>query len=428
MRKSYLAALLMFSAGLLSTLPATATAFGLFQHGGIGVGEAGALVARAVDPGALSYNPAGIAALPGLQLQIGADMNQGVDDYLSSSAEKFTANHVINYPPSVYVTWRAKQTPFAFGIGVDSPFWYTQNWEQARFPGRFLSRRFELTLFEVHPVVAYDLGEGYSVALGYRYETGNLKQGDNRLVGFTPPGGGAPLPVELARDSNAKVDGNAWDLGFRYASQVWGWGAVYRSQATLKGSSSAHYTPLNAAPATLSAAAQQFPTGSASTSFLLPWEARGGAWIAPYPELRLELDYVFQHWSSLQATTIHYDPNPIEGLPTVAQARNWKDSSSLRLGIEGNVTDGLVLFGGIAYETTPVPRSTLDPTFPRGDARILATGFSYNFPNISFDAGISLHSFKNRNADNQELLGPPGATGTYKGTDRVWGGGVRWRF
>jgi long-chain fatty acid transport protein len=428
-------------AGLLFALtcaPAVASSFGIFQHGGQGTAEAGAFTARATEPSAIFYNPAAVAALQGVQVQVGFDVSQGKDSYTSSTGATFAAHHVINIPPHVYVTWKPRQSPLGFGLGIDTPFYYTEDWHQAEFPGRFLNRRLELEIFELHPVMAYDLGGGWSVGAGVRYDWGTLVQGNNIFAfHFTDVGQVAVRDgqFELFREANSHAHAYSWDAAVRYATTAWGWGAVYRDEARLAGEGGATYRALNisATPAVTTAIQQQFNTaGRAGESFLLPRELRAGLWIAPYPELRLELDYAYRKWSSLPDTVIDWRPDVAATSASLnahnVTVRNWHDTSSLRLGIAGDVGDHWVLHGGLGYEQSPVPGSTREPQFPRGNAYVFAAGFSWNLPWISFDAAISYHRHQGVPAGNQELLGPLGNSGSYKSDDRIAGGSIRWHF
>jgi long-chain fatty acid transport protein len=403
---------------------AAATDFELFQHGARAVGQVGAFTARASDPSAVYYNPAAITALDGFQLQAGLDFSNPTNQYHSATGA-FEAHHVIQFPPQLYATWKPKGNPFAFGLGIDSPAYYTQDWEEALFPGRFLTRRVELRLFEVHPVVAYDLGQGWSVGGGLRYLRGNYDQERNGLFAVNP----SPTSVEVQRNAGANVDAYGWDVSVHYGAPHWGWGAVYNSEANLKGNGTVGYVPLNvpAIPGLDAALAARFASGSISESFKIPQELRGGIWYAPYPELRFEFDASYQTWSDLGTTDITFNPDAFGDGPTVHTARDWKNTTSLRLGVEGDITDQLSLFGGIASEPSPVPGSTLEPGFPRGDATVYGAGFTYNFPQISFDMAYSYFSYSNRGVDNQELENP-GRTGTYSARDQRWGASVRWRF
>jgi long-chain fatty acid transport protein len=410
------------SLGLVAAArPLAASGFGIFQHDGPGTAEVGALTARAGDPSALTYNPAGITALPGLQIEFGLDLSNAKDSYESVTAGRFQAHHVINFPPNLYLTYRLKDSPFAFGLGIDSPDYYTQNWDPVFFPGRFLNRRFELKAFELHPVLAYDLGDGWSAAGGLRYGRASLMQGDSVLT--TTPG--LAREFEVARTADGNVDGFSFDLGLRYAQPAWGFGAVYRHDMKLTGSGAAHYRPRDVD--TTQAPFSAFNVDlAADQSWTLPREVRGGIWIAPYPELRIELDVSDVNWSAEPDSAITYRPDLLAPAKTITP-RNWKDALNFRLGLEGNLTDELVLQGGLGFEQSPVPRATLDPTFPRGDAWVAGFGFSYNFPAISFDLAISFHRYQQRAADHQELLSPD-VTGAYRTQDKLFGASIRWRL
>src|SRR5215210_3953945 len=405
-------------AGLLAAQSATATSFGLFQHGGRAMGQAGAFTARASEPSAVTH-------LDGLQIQAGLDFRNSETEY-SSSTGSFSSKHIIDFPPALYLTWKPGRGPFAFGLGLDAPFWYKNIWEPRLFPGRFRQREFELTVFELHPVLAYDLGAGWSLGGGLRYVAGDLEQDDNVLVSV--PFQGLVLPVELERNASAEVDDVAWDLALHYAAPSWGWGAVYRSQVDLKGDGDVSYEARDlVVPGLEAPVRQRFSDGRASQAFELPREIHGGIWYAPYPELRIELDTAWQSWSSLESTAVTYTPNPVGGGPTVQTRREWDDTLSLRLGLEGNITDNFLLFGGVASEPSPVPDKTVEPGFPKGDALVYALGFSYNFPTLSFDVGYSYHTHDERDARSQEPQRPT-VRGSYSGDEQVWGFSARWRL
>ena len=411
----------------VSSGPAAASGFGLFQHGGRAMGQVGAFTARAPEPSALTYNPAAIVRLDGFQAQAGLDFNNAEDDYTSPTGN-FSARHVIQFPVHAYATWKPEDLPFALGIGVDSPFYYVANWDPRLFPGRFLTRRVELRLYEVHPVLAYDLGGGWSIGAGARYVFGTLDQEDNTNFGLFVPGGPRLTVVEVERDASSDVDDIGWDVALHYADTAWGWGAVYRSPIQLKGDGDLTYRGRDLDPnnaALLEVFRQRFRNGTASQAFEIPREMRGGIWIAPYPELRLELDASYQSWSSLENTDVTYDPDAIEGGPTYRTRRDWDDTISLRLGLEGDITERFMMYGGVAFEPSPVPNATVEPGFPRGDAWVYGLGASYNFPDISFDVGYSRHEHEGRSAPGQEI--PPTITGRYVSTDQVWGFSVRWR-
>lgn len=423
---------LCLAAGLACAGHASASGFGLFQHGGRALGQAGAFTARGSEPSAVFYNPAAIAHLEGFQMQAGLDFSNSEDKYQSATGS-FSAKHIIDFPPAVYATWKSDGGPWALGIGLDAPFWYRIDWEPALFPGRQLAREFELRVVEVHPVVAYDLGDGWSVGGGIRYLYGGITQGDSaiRTVQYIPPSGPSSLiDVEVERTAEADVDALAWDAAVHYTAPSWGWGAVFRSNVELKGNGDATYDPRPTGIASLDTQAEQFfRDGRSRQAFELPRELRGGVWYAPYPELRLEVDASWQSWSSLEDTAVTWTPDPVVGAgsATYLTPRDWDDTLSLRLAAEGNITDPLMIYGGLAWEPSPVPGGTLEPGFPRGDALVYSAGVSYSLPNISFDLGYSFHDHDPRSASGQETLNP-GVSGRYVSSSQVWGFSVRRRW
>ena len=69
----------------------------------------------------------------------------------------------------------------------------------------------------------------------------------------------------------------------------------------------------------------------------------------------------------------------------------------------------------------------IEPGFSRGDATVYALGASYNFPQISFDIGWSMHQMQSRNATGQDLR-DPAIVGRYSTRDQAYAASVRWRF
>ena len=414
---------------LLLPAPAAAVGFGLFQHGGRAMGQAGALTARGHEPSALTYNPAAITRLPGLQLQAGLDFSNAEDSYRSASGD-FSAHHIIQFPPSIYLTWRAPEdsVPIAFGVGLDAPFWHTLDFDPALFPGRFVTRRSALEVFELHTVMAYEVAEGWSLGGGLRYLYGDLEHGDNAVTNVPIPGGAQTNPVEIERLAETDVDAIAWDLAIHRARPSWGWGAVFRSEAKLEGNGDVSYRPRDVFPnpALETVLRSRFVPGRASQAFKLPWELRSGVWFAPYPELRLEVDLAYANWSSLERTTVAFSPDAVGQGPDVTP-RNWQDTVSLRLALEGEVTDNVELMAGIAWESSPVRGNTVEPGFPRDDALVYGAGFAYNFPQISFDLGYSFHDYGGRGASGQEPFNPD-VEGSYSSRAQVWGFSARWRW
>lgn len=436
-------------AASLALAAASAHASGplLFQHGGRATAQVGAFVGRATDAGGLDYNPAIIGQLQGTHYQLGFDYTAPTDDY-SSATGSFRQKHLVTESPSIYASWHLPKDyyPLAYGIGVDHRSWYRAEWEAALFPGRFDNRLQRLELWSVHPVVAYQLSDRWSVGLGARYYTGKMQEGRNQVVNVaaSPLPGSFRSPIEFERTSNADVDGYAFDAGLHYGAERWGWGLAYDSGGKVKGSGSVKYAardvPTVSAPEVdltgLQSAVDALSAGGSSRlSFDLPQELRTGLWVAPSEAWSFELDVVMTGWSSIDTTEVSFSrdlfglsPTAIPQVPgpgTERRARRWKDTISTRLGTEFAVAERWGLSLGAALEPSPVPSSTVEPGFARGDALVLGTGITYRIRNIAFDLGYSYFNYDDRHASGQELQHPQVGS-TYKGHDQVFGFSVSW--
>jgi long-chain fatty acid transport protein len=420
---------ILFLASLALAGPALAAGPESFQHGGRATAQVGAFVARADDPAAVTYNPAGLASLPGLQILGGLDFRNPSDDFTGAGGTS-RADHTIQFPPAAYVSWKPDdEAPYAFGFGIDTPYWHRIDFDPVAFPGRFTTRVQELRLWEVHAKAAYQLNETWSVGGGLRYLSGDLTRGFNVQTTLPPRGTDPAVFAELFADAEASVDALTFDLGVQFVTNTWGAGALYRHGAELEGTDDLDLTIRDITiPSQTDRVLATFPYDRATQDFELPAELRLGAWIAPYPELRLELDLAYQRWSALERSSFLALPNQTGLAPIdLTLRRDWDDTLSLRLGVEGELTDALTVSGGLAFEPSPVPDTTREPGFPRGDATVYAVGGSYDLDWLSFDLGYSFHDFGSTRARTNVNL-PPAATGTFEATEQVWSFSARWRL
>ena len=413
---------------LLPAPDADAGGFTRFQHGGRGVAQAGAFVARADSPFAVTYNPAGITELDGVQIEGGLDFSNATDEFTGNDGETFRADHSIQFPPSVYLTWSDDERlgNWALGLGLDTTVWYRADFDPVFFPRRFFSRLNELELYQFHPVVAYRLNEGWSVGGGLRYQFGTTTWGRNET--FVIPsrdtgGAGTGIPGEALVDAEADVDGFGADFGVQYRSTLWGFGALFRSEVELEGDEVLAYEVRDVADPRFEEAARGLVDGRErpfDVSVNRPAELQAGFWFAPYPELRFEVDLAYVAWSDAEQTfTGIFVPLSFDRPSSVDLAEDWDDTVSLRLGVEGDVNDFLTLSGGAAWEPSPVTNTTAP--WPRGDALVYAFGASFNYERVRFDLGYSFHDH-----DDAGETRPDG--GTFTADEQVWSASARYTF
>lgn len=410
-------------ASLSTAGPAAADAYGRFQHGGRATGQAGAFLARAADPSAVAYNPAAIVRLEGLQAQAGLDFEAPTDEFESAAGDS-KARHSIQFPPAAYLTWKPAGARWAVGAGVDSPLWRLIEWDNALFPGRFVARRSETTLFAARAVAALAVDEHWSVGGGLRYLTGTSGYGDT--VTATESGAAGPVGFEVDRRAEVSADGLGLDLAVHYSTARWGFGATYASATEVEGKGDVEFQvrDLAALPADVQAAAlARFPRADVRLAEDLPEQLAAGFWIAPYPELRLELDLALARWSAASSSV------GAEGAVVAITRRNgWRDTLSIRFGLEGDLPDPRWRLGaGVAIEPTPARPGAAEPGAARGDALVYALGASFDLDaRLSFDLGYSYHDFDALTGERQ--LQPAGGAATYEARAQLFSVSARWRF
>ncbi|MEO8197093.1 MAG: outer membrane protein transport protein [Thermoanaerobaculia bacterium] len=407
--------------------PLAAAGFGLFQHGGRGAAQAGAFVARADDPSAVRYNPAGVARLDGFQFEAGLDFQAPVDE-LDSSGQTDLAHHIIQFPPAIYATWKPKElaVPLTFGLSLDAPFWTIVNWDTALFPGRFDTIRQETSLFELRPTVAWAIDERWSLGGSLRYVRGGFETSWATTEVFAA--GQQNVVTQINSEAATQVDGFGFDLGVQYTAPTWGLGAVLGSGVALDGSGDIGYFPPEPfADARAEAAFRgRFVSSSAQMDFALPPTLSAGLWWGVTASLKLEGDVVWTGWSTLDRTRIHIAVDPYAAPPpALDRRRDWNDVVALRLGAEWTLSPQWALGGGLAFEPSPVPDKTIEAGFSQGDTTVFAFGASYNLPGLSFDAGYSYHQSADRKADFDGYDFP--YPGTFSSRAQVFSISARWR-
>ena len=378
----------------LVLLPAAAAAsgFSLRQHGGRGTAQAGALLARADEPSAVRYDPAALVSLSGLRLQAGLDFDISDARWSSTGVAGRDSEHEIQFTPHIYLGGRPSDTSrWAWGIGVDSPFWSLTEWPATTAADRS-SQKDKVALLELRPSVAYAIDERWSVGAALRFVRGDREE--RVLSTFPAPDGGGTLP--LFAEATSTIDGEGWVLAGRFAERRWGGAAVFSSEVELEGDGELAFRPDGFDPAAVPGFDALYAPRDARQRFLLPASLAVGAWKAFGERTRIELDIERERWSSLERTDVVIrgdGPSPI-----FARNRDWRDVTAVRLGGEHRFASGWRVAAGLAHEPSPVPDASRDFAFPRGDASVLAIGGGYDLGTIAFDFAWSFHDHERAEA------------------------------
>lgn len=371
--------------------PAFGAGFQINEHAAAATGRASSVVATVNDPSAIWHNPAGLASAEGTQFLVGVttilpegkysgpglpSTNPGgaVTDYDASSAPAFV--------PNAYVS-RALSSKAYVGFGFYLPYGLGLKWDNPdEFAGRTVAQELELRTFFMTPTIALKLSDMVSVAVGVSLvpSTVYLK----RTLGATD-NGQVLFPTSVyEKEGTVEVSGSAFGVGANAGVQLTFLdnlkvGLAFRSAVDLSFSGDADFDIPADAPAEIRA---NFPDQTGSADITLPhtfllgigWQAED--WV-------IELSGQLTLWGSYDELALNFDTG--RPTPTSSSPRNWKAVPLIRLGGEYRIDLGggmsVPVRLGAAYDISPVPDETIDPTLPDND-RVIGTA------GLGFDMGV----------------------------------------
>lgn len=386
-----LSALLLSLGGMAVSMPALAGGFYLQEQAPKETGRAlSGGAAAADDPSVVYFNPAAITNLPGIQISTGGVLlnpsahqeNRGSTRTIPGVATPVpvTGNRGGNpfdsvIPiPSFYATGQVSDKLW-LGVGVNAPFGLKLQYDDGFF-GRYESLYTDLKTYNIQSSAAYKLNDNLSIGGGIDVQYIKVTL-TNALPNASP----------LQPDGLVRVKGDDWSVGWNagifYTTPSTNFGLSYRSKMkhNLKGNYavSGLLAPLpTAANVTLPATA---PVN-------LPDIVTGSIMRRLNDRTRLMFTARWYNWSVFRNITIIP-----QGGTTSVKELNYKDSYSLALGGEYDVSPKLTLRAGTMYDTTPTNEDFLTTRVPDGDRTWLTAGATYDLSDtLAFNLSYA-HTF-----------------------------------
>jgi len=378
------------------------------------IGQGNAVIAEPDEPAAISYNPAGIADLPGFQFQGNLALINAFTDYNSAHATQSDAKSTgtINVVPTSYVTMNPGcllGDRVAFGIGTDSPFGlskkYRSNHEIARYTGVETS----LKMYTIKPVAAVKLTDWWSVGAGpmyYRvYDFFGVQAYPNQIIV-------AGLPDGLIR-LNLRGEGWGWHVGTLLKPHE-------KHQLAFYFRSPVHMHLGGLIKVEQSSFGGNFEVGG-DLKMVFPWNMTVGYAFKPSDKTTIEADLGFTHWSSRRRSYINAASAPSAFDDMILNAigkadKDWRDSFAIHLGGNHRFSEKFKAMAGFHFYTTPVPAAHYIPGVPDANRMGFSVGLEYKLSkNINLAASyLGIMSLRRR-IDNTlgDSLGTP-IDGTYK--------------
>jgi long-chain fatty acid transport protein len=399
--------------------PALGSGFAVYQQGAKATAQAGAFTARANDPSAVFYNPAGITQLEGTQFYLGANMMLlGNGDFrpFGSGQKRSDQRGSLDVTPTVYLTHKLSDT-VSFGIGLNSPFWLDTDWD-SNFEGRYLARQTKLLTGAVNPTFAFALDDHWSLAFGAEYVYADIKL--TRNLDFSAVGD----PDGFARlDDDSDGLGGNFALHYRSDTGAY-WGIAWKSQVVIDFDDAdvTFEDTSSAADAAFCGGSPCFPDQKAAGGFRLPQRIAMGVGTVT-EKWALEVDVVWHDWELFEGFNFEFEENTAL-LSDESSPSGWDSTFSYRVGGAWRLTDRYELRAGLYYDDSPVPDQTLGPQVPDAAATSAQIGYGYNSESgrFRFDAFWEYI----RRSDNSTLSQEDGLNGRYTGSTNILGFAATW--
>jgi long-chain fatty acid transport protein len=210
--------------------------------------------------------------------------------------------------------------------------------------------------------------------------------------------------TKMASDEPTFAHG--FKVGLHYTIDNFRTGLVFRYGHQLDFKGNADFDVTNDAFIGLKPNDQQMETTINLPNFL--------AWGVAYQldSFLVTLDIQYTMWSSYDALTLKFS----DGIPssdgldeTVTTEKDWEDCFSFRVGMEYDtkaILPGLKLRLGYAYDLTPIPDETIDPSLPGSNRHLINVGVGYKLLSwLQLDAAYTYLLFEERESTNEHLKG-----------------------
>jgi len=376
--------------------PAFSASFALSETGARAQGMAGAYVGQADDASAVWYNPAGLVRTPkGGEVSLGANLfiprisADDVRNVRTNPADSPHANGEAGATPITPLGYASLRTGdrVAFGLGINTPFGLSVDWEDNAFV-RYQSAFAELRTLFITPAVGVRLTDWLNIGLGVSYVYADAEL--ERQIFFGPG----------LDDGTFRLGGKANDWAYNAGAQV----VLARDKGKLDRLTlgvtyhSAVVLDFNANDSTVNftvpaAFASTFPDSPASTTIDLPDIWTVGLSAAFNNRTTVNLDIQRFGWSTFEGLGIEAE-NPATQKVIAPIVRDYEDTTAFRLGIEHWLNDTWALRGGYAFDQTPIPDKTLDSLLPDADRHFAHLGVGYRNGHFGVDAAYTAVFFE----------------------------------
>ncbi|MBR1837653.1 MAG: TonB-dependent receptor [Kiritimatiellae bacterium] len=367
---------------LVAAVPAFAAGFALEEGSARGNVNPASLIARGGEPGAMYFNPANIADLPGTQVQVGATFIlpaahvDTVSPYTGRRDRAAGHSQVWNIP-SAYLTHRVSDD-LAFGFGIFTRYGLGANFPR-RWAGRYGNYKAEILSLDFAPQLAWRATDRLTIAAGIsvRYFDIELAQRIDAagMYGLRPYNDPSPSPFDVDQDLHGDDVHPAIDLGLQWKIRDdLTFGAAYHSRIQFKVRGDAKWDAPAAVRAVAPGCFADMPFNSRNYNpdkFMaaLAWDAT--------ERLTLSAGFTFTTWHLYDDLLVKLERDMVPGVDELASVKEWHDAWRLSAGADYALSEEWTLRAGYTWDQSPINGRYADYLVPGDDRHILAAGLGW---------------------------------------------------
>ena len=381
-------------------------AFALLEWSARGEALGAGMVARADDPSAVAYNPAGITQLDGYNIQTSSTMvtvQSTVDtrNVYDGSWESNSNDREYHILPTAFITAQVSDKLY-MGFGTFTRFGLGVSWDE-KWPGRYSTTSAELKCFSGNGSLAYKVTDTFSVAAGVEVITADVTL-ENTLDAtriFHATGQADTLaamglsttvndPNTNLLDVNHRLEGDATEMAYNLAlhykpSDRISMGVSYRSRVTFKADGKATFEKSPTVEA-LPLPAYLYSTTDFNSEITVPDMLFTGIMYRPIKDLTLEFTTLWTNFSVYKELEFNYD-TPAIGVDTATIEKNYSDTWRLGMSAEWNVKPWLALRAAYVYDESPIDKDHTDYLCLDNDRNMFSFGAGYKKNRFECDIG-----------------------------------------
>lgn len=418
------------------------------DNGGRALGRAGAFVAKADDPTAIYYNPAGLTKQKGTNILLSANAISLThrfapsDDVLGRKTRQFgdlEQNTALFVAPMIAAHFDFEALPdFDFGIGIYGPASSGRRTYQNQYPIQGASRSgksasltpsqslapngmiWDNTLVVAFPTISMAWRATEQLSVGISLQAAYFDAQINTAMGGPAPGvikldvTDAFTPTAVLGMMYAPVKSFEFGLSVRPPFQVSADGTATINTYEQRAQDDDSLSPLGTGGEVPLVDADGTRNNDIEFVFNHPLVVRLGARFIQ-PDFDIEIDYLYQRQSVQEQYDVRFKGDearvPIEGgepivvtpIPEIADLRKYQDTNGIRIGGDYNVSDLLALRGGYTWEQGSSPSKYTHLDFPGLDQQSFHLGFGLKFDLVDVDLGYAYVLLADRTVTDSDV-------------------------